>query len=234
MRAVSGGQADLRGARGHARGARRRPRDRLDSGRPHDRAVGGRDRPSRGSAVRLGSAAAGILADVVDGFSTIGGGSAPGTDAADAPRGNRASRHPPRDPRCEHSALQSSPESRTNASCSTCAPSRPSRTTSSRRSSSSAASKFVSVTDLPPDWTAERELRLSTVLFLPRLRQVQPKPCRHPIERAPVDAEHLGRAGAVAADGVQHVQQVAALELVERRQIGEQLRRAAACWRRRH
>ena len=108
-----------------------RPRDRLDSGRPHDRAVGGRDRPSRAMHCRPGSLAAGILADVVKGSSTIGGGSAPGTTlpthlvafALPATRLESALRAARR---------QSSRESRTNASCSTCAPSRP-RTTSGYR-----------------------------------------------------------------------------------------------------
>jgi len=48
--------------------------------------------------------------------------------------------------------------------------------------------------------------------------QIDAKPFRHPVERAAIDPERFRRARAIAADGLQHVEQVAAFQLVERRQ----------------
>ena len=53
--------------------------------------------------------------------------------------------------------------------------------------------------------------------------QLDAEPLRHAVERPPVDAEDLGGAGPIAVGGVEHVQQVAALEIVEGRQIGKRL-----------
>ena len=46
---------------------------------------------------------------------------------------------------------------------------------------------------------------------------------RHAVQRPAIDAENLGRAGAIAVGGLEHVQQIPALEVVEGRQIGKRL-----------
>ena len=58
--------------------------------------------------------------------------------------------------------------------------------------------------------------------FLALVVEGDPEPLGHSIERSPIDAEDFGGARSVAADGLEHVKQVAALELLERRQILEQ------------
>ncbi len=55
------------------------------------------------------------------------------------------------------------------------------------------------------------------------LLQLDAEPLGHPVERPTIDAEDLGGARPIAVRSVEDVEQVAALEIVERGQIGERV-----------
>ena len=59
-------------------------------------------------------------------------------------------------------------------------------------------------------------------LFLRLVAQFDPESVGHSVQRATINAQDICRAGAVAADGLQHVFEVAALQLFERREVFEQ------------
>jgi hypothetical protein len=63
---------------------------------------------------------------------------------------------------------------------------------------------------------------LSTAIERRRLlRQFDAESLRHSIQRPPIDAEHFRRSRSVAADRLEHVQEIPSLELIEPRQICE-------------
>ena len=139
---AQGRQADLRRPRSHPRGTRGRPRHRLDSRRAHDRPFVGRDRPRGRKRWPAGSPPRASAPNVVDGFFDDRRRQRARNAAADAARGHRHFRPPGSSPHSGRSARRSSPESKTNASCSTSAPYRQNRTSSWLRSITSAASSL--------------------------------------------------------------------------------------------
>ena len=70
--------------------------------------------------------------------------------------------------------------------------------------------------------TALRTHRIEHVASVRLFRERDAEALGHAVERAAIDSHHLGGARAVVADLFEHVQQIAALDLFERRQIVEQ------------
>jgi hypothetical protein len=66
---------------------------------------------------------------------------------------------------------------------------------------------------------ANRHGRISNLRLV---AQLDAESLGHSIERAPVDAEHIGRARPIASDRLQHVFEVPALHFLERREIFKQ------------